>query len=96
LAIVPLVMKGPTTVFTHRGLSPHQFTPVSGAHKAVQATAAAPFVSTLAGDLVVTVSVLSLGPASVPDLCRWAMVPVPIISVICNWLACILGHRVVL
>ena len=33
-AIVPLVMKGPTTVFLHRGLSPHQFTPMSGAHKA--------------------------------------------------------------
>ena len=26
-AIVPLVMKGPATVLTHRGLSPHQFTP---------------------------------------------------------------------
>jgi hypothetical protein len=33
LAIVPLVMRGPTTVLTHRGLSPHQFTPMSGAHK---------------------------------------------------------------
>jgi hypothetical protein len=33
-AIVPLVMRGPTTVFTHRGLPPHQFTPMSGAHKA--------------------------------------------------------------
>src|ERR1041385_9214156 len=33
-AIVPLVMKGPTTVFLHRGLSPHQFTPMSGAHEA--------------------------------------------------------------
>ena len=33
LAIVPLVMRGPTTVFTHRGLSPHQFTPMSGAHQ---------------------------------------------------------------
>ena len=32
--IVPLVMKGPSTVSTHRGLSPHQFTPMSGAHKA--------------------------------------------------------------
>ena len=27
-------MRGPTTAFTHRGLSPHQFTPMSGAHKA--------------------------------------------------------------
>src|ERR1035438_4190831 len=25
-------MRGPTTVSTHRGLSPHQFTPMSGAH----------------------------------------------------------------
>src|ERR1041385_9410290 len=33
-AIVPLVMKGPTTVFLHRGLSPHQSTPMSGAHQA--------------------------------------------------------------
>ena len=31
-AIVPLSMKGPVTVFQHRGLSPHQFTPMSGAH----------------------------------------------------------------
>ena len=37
-AIVPLVMRGPTTAFTHRGLSPHQFTPMSGAHHWVQAT----------------------------------------------------------
>jgi hypothetical protein len=35
-AIVPLVMKGPTTVLTHRGLSPHQFTPMSGAHYSMQ------------------------------------------------------------
>jgi hypothetical protein len=25
-------MRDLTTVFTHRGLSPHQFTPMSGAH----------------------------------------------------------------
>jgi len=31
-AILPLVMKGRTAVFPHRGLSPHQFTPMSGAH----------------------------------------------------------------
>ncbi len=36
-AILPLVMKGRTTVFPHRGLSPHQFTPISGAHHCVQA-----------------------------------------------------------
>ena len=45
-AIVPLGTRGPTTVFTHRGLpglaeafsegrSPHQFTPMPGAHQAV-------------------------------------------------------------
>ena len=28
-------MRGPTTAFTHRGLSPHQFTPMSGAHEAI-------------------------------------------------------------
>jgi hypothetical protein len=33
LAILPFDMKGPITAFTHRGLSPHQFTPMSGAHK---------------------------------------------------------------
>jgi len=33
-------MNGPTTVLTHRGLSPHQFTPMSGAPKAVQRTGA--------------------------------------------------------
>jgi hypothetical protein len=32
-ANVPLVMRGPTTVFTHRKLSPHQFTPMSRAHE---------------------------------------------------------------
>src|SRR5882724_2905621 len=31
-ATLPLVMRGRTTVFPHRGLSPHQFTPMSGAH----------------------------------------------------------------
>jgi hypothetical protein len=40
LAIVPLVMRGPTTVLTHRGLSPHQFTPMSGAHKSMEPTGA--------------------------------------------------------
>jgi len=43
LAIVPLVMKGPTAVFTHRGLSPHQFTPMSGAHKPVEPTGTSRF-----------------------------------------------------
>ena len=28
------------TVFTHRGFSPHQFAPMSGAHKPVERTAA--------------------------------------------------------
>jgi hypothetical protein len=38
-AIVPLSMRDPTTVFTHRGLSPHQFTPMSGAHQGAAANA---------------------------------------------------------
>ena len=37
-AIVPLSVRGPTTVFTHRRLSPHQFTPMSGAHHSVERT----------------------------------------------------------
>ena len=31
--ILPLITRNPMTVFIHRGLSPHQFTPMSGAHK---------------------------------------------------------------
>jgi hypothetical protein len=31
-------MRASLTVLTHRGLSPHQFTPMSGAHNFVQAT----------------------------------------------------------
>jgi len=38
-AIVPLVMRDPTTVLTHRGLSPHQLTPMSGAHEVTGANA---------------------------------------------------------
>jgi hypothetical protein len=37
-AIVPLVMRGPTTAFAHRGLSPIQFTAMSGAPRVVQWT----------------------------------------------------------
>ena len=35
VVVTPLrsVMRGPTPVFTHRGLSPHQFASMSGAHK---------------------------------------------------------------
>jgi hypothetical protein len=33
-------MKGRTTVFPHRGLSPHQFTPMSGAHQITSLDAA--------------------------------------------------------
>jgi hypothetical protein len=40
--ILPLIQRDLMTVFTHRGLSPHQFTPMSGAHKSSQATAALP------------------------------------------------------
>jgi len=42
--IVPLVMRRPTTVFTHRGLSPRQLTPMSGAHKAHAVDAPIAFV----------------------------------------------------
>jgi len=45
---------------------------MSGAHKSVQATAAAPFVFNPLGFSFVMVSFLSSGPAAVPDLSRWA------------------------
>jgi hypothetical protein len=38
--ILPAMKTGWTTVFPHRGLSPHQFTPMSGAHQAVHRLAA--------------------------------------------------------
>ena len=41
-AILPSMRTGRIAVFPHRGLAPHQFTPMSGAHKALHATAAAP------------------------------------------------------
>src|SRR5258708_2075478 len=41
-ATLPLVMRGRTTVFPHRGLSPHQFTPMSGAHEVTAPDAANP------------------------------------------------------
>ena len=37
-----LIMRNAMTVFTHRGLSPHQFTHMSGAHQPVEATADSP------------------------------------------------------
>jgi HEAT repeat protein len=40
-------MRGPTTAFTHRGLSPHQFTPMSGAHHPATGNAASPFWLTI-------------------------------------------------
>ena len=36
---LPLAMRGSLTVFPHRGLSPLQFTPMSGAHKSPEPTA---------------------------------------------------------
>ena len=33
-AVVPTITASPTAVFPRRGLAPHQFTPMSGAHKA--------------------------------------------------------------
>jgi len=35
-AIVPTMKASPTAVFPHRGLAPHQFTPMSGAHNALK------------------------------------------------------------
>jgi len=37
-AILPTMTVGRTAVFPHRGLAPHQFTPMSGAHQTVQRT----------------------------------------------------------
>jgi len=37
--ILPLIQRDLMTVFTHRGLSPHQFTPMSGAHKTLVGSA---------------------------------------------------------
>jgi hypothetical protein len=34
--ILPTMKAGRTTVFPHRGLSPHQFTPMSGAHQTLE------------------------------------------------------------
>jgi hypothetical protein len=34
--ILPSIWKDPMIVFTHRGLAPHQFTPMSGAHQTVE------------------------------------------------------------
>src|SRR5207249_1460109 len=42
-AMLILVMRASLTVYPHRGLSPHQFIPMSGAHKAVQRTGASRF-----------------------------------------------------
>ncbi len=38
-AIVLTMKASPTAVFPHRGFAPHQFTPMSGAHKALHRTA---------------------------------------------------------
>src|SRR6266566_6088969 len=37
-AIVLTMKASPTAMFPHRGLAPHQFTPMSGAHHALQRT----------------------------------------------------------
>ena len=38
-AILLIMKASPTAVFPHRGLAPHQFTPMSGAHQALHRTA---------------------------------------------------------
>ncbi len=45
-AIVLTMKASPTAVFPHRGLAPHQFTPMSGAHKTVQRTGGSRFART--------------------------------------------------
>src|SRR5262245_16738591 len=42
-AIVLTMKASPTAVFPHRGLAPHQFTPMSGAHNPVRRTGASRF-----------------------------------------------------
>src|ERR1035438_9273418 len=56
-------MRGPTTVSTHRGLSPHQFTPMSGAHQALHTMTAASVVLARSG---------VIGAAVMCELGRWA------------------------
>jgi hypothetical protein len=41
--ILPSIMKDRLTVFIHRGLSPHQFTPMSGAHQTSRGNGGEPF-----------------------------------------------------
>jgi hypothetical protein len=41
-AIVLAMKASPTAVFLHRGLAPHQFTPMSGAHPITGANAGGP------------------------------------------------------
>ena len=47
-AILPSVKDSSTTVFPHRGLAPHQFTPMSGAHHSLEPTRVGAFSSAFA------------------------------------------------
>ena len=44
------VMRASLTAFLHRGLSPHQFTPMSGTHPSVQRTGTSPCDHTISGN----------------------------------------------
>ena len=72
LIILFLITKNPMTVFSHRGLSPHQFTPMSGTHK-IGADNSAPrlqfHVFWLSIHLVAGSAALT---GAVADLPRWA------------------------
>src|SRR5204862_3464899 len=67
-AMLTLVMRASLTVFPHRGLSPHQFMPMSGAHESLQATAAAASVFNSVGDSLLPGFVAAQFPAAVPEL----------------------------
>ena len=69
-AIVPLVLRDPTTVFTHRGLSPHQFTPMSGAHQSAAANRRPAGQLDGSGNLSATVAADRALPAAVAELGR--------------------------
>src|SRR2546426_5203351 len=69
--VILLTMKASRmTVFPHRGLSPLQLTPMSGAHKALEPTGAALTVSMFICHLSRRMGCLSQTPAPVAQLLR--------------------------
>ena len=63
-AILPTMTVGRTAVFPHRGLSPHQFTPMSGAHQSLHANRRPAW----------PLGILALGRAAVADFYRSAAI----------------------